>query len=179
MDDILSQLPLLIGLLLALLAFLIAADNVRRGLGRADADLSAKRQQVGYTVAKTEEMQRTLREVEAATTDLRDKIARQQSENAMLSAQLDSQELPFEYTVVAADSGDMYSTVWPYVARHPQLAEGAPPDHPAAQWATGRRYVVGSASQTDGRDILDRQIPRARGFDVLAVGAAVSRAPGT
>ena len=126
---------------------------------------------------RIQHMERVMEEQKADLVNKEGKAGELAREIQKIKAELDNRELPFRYTTVPIASGDMYGPTWRFVARQPALAEGAPADHPAAQWDSGRTYIVATVNQSEARSVMDRLLPRHRGFTIVAVGAIVSNAP--
>lgn len=177
MPDLVSILAVVIILALVGLTLAIVIDRGRMGWARAAAETTARRRQYEDMAERIRHMDRVMEEQKADLVNKEGKAAELAREIETIKAQLDSRELPFRYTTVPIASGDMYGPTWRFVARQPALAEGAAADHPAAQWDTGRTYIVATVNQSEARSVMDRLLPRHRGFTIVAVGAIVSNAP--
>ncbi|HEX6957008.1 MAG TPA: hypothetical protein VF194_03405 [Ferrovibrio sp.] len=175
--DIIALITFAVILALILLVGFIVIDRGRTGWNRAAAEATMRRRQLADLAERTEMLARSIDEQKEAIEGKRRQLAGIEAELTTLKRDLDSRELPFRYTAVPIASGDMYGPNWRFVARQPALAEGCPPNHPAALWDAGRPYLVGAPNQSEARSAMDRLLPRHRGFVIVAVGAAVSNAP--
>lgn len=177
MDEVLPVLAGLIALVLGGLALVIAGDRVRMGTQRAQSEKLGRQHRQQELTARLEQVERAIAEqtelIAAAERDL----ARATQENDSLRAELDRTEYPFIYTAVPIDSrGDLHARTFRFSARHPALGEGAVPPDPVAQWEQSRMYLVAAANQAEARSVIDRLLPRHRGFVVVNVGEALSEA---
>ncbi|MFN4311411.1 MAG: hypothetical protein ACK4FK_12570 [Ferrovibrio sp.] len=177
MSDIISILAIVIILALVGLTLAVVIDRGRMGWGRAAAEATARRRQYEDMAERIQHMERVIEEQKTDLVNKEGKAGELGREIEKIKTDLDSRELPFRYTTVPIASGDMYGPTWRFVARQPALAEGAAPDHPAAQWDAGRTYIVATVNQSEARSVMDRLLPRHRGFNIVAVGAIVSNAP--
>lgn len=177
MDDLIPILTLGIVLILLGLTAALVIDRGRIGWGRAASEAVARQRRHQDMVLRVEQMERSIAQLKAELTTGEGKATALATEIGSLRQGLDTRELPFRYTVVPTASGDMYGPSWRFVARHPSLGQGGDPDHPAAQWDAGRPYIVGSLNQSEARSIVDRLLPRHRGFTIVAVGAITGNAP--
>ncbi|HLT76766.1 MAG TPA: hypothetical protein VKZ87_05210 [Ferrovibrio sp.] len=177
MDAVLPYVALLIVLALFGLTAAVVIERGRRGWARAEAEVATRVRRLTELKARTEQMQRAIDEQQEGIASLEKQCRDLRAETEALRRKLDAAELPFLYTAVPQGSGDMYGPTWRFVARHPALGEGAQPGSPAAAWSEGRFYIVGSVNQTEARSVMDRLLPRHRGFTIQPVGEAAAEAP--
>jgi hypothetical protein len=175
--DLIAIITAAVVIALVFLVGFIAIDRVRTGWNRAEAEATMRRRQLQDAADRAKQLQNSTVELTEAIAGRQRKCDELRLEIDKLKRDLDSRELPFRYTAVPIASGDMYGPSWRFVARQPALAEGAAPDHPAAQWIQGRSYIVGAVNQSEARSAMDRLLPRHRNFVIVAVGAIVGNAP--
>lgn len=178
MDAILPYVALAIVLALFGLTAAIVIDRGRRGWARAEAEVATRQRRLTEMKARAEQMRRAIEEQRDGIEGLEKQHRDLREETEALRRKLDAAELPFLYTAVPQGSGDMYGPTWRFVARQPALGEAATPGSPAAAWGEGRFYIVGAVNQTEARSVMDRLLPRHRGFTIQAVGEAATEAPG-
>lgn len=179
MDAVLPYIALAIVLALFGLTAAIVLDRGRRGWARAEAEVATRQRRLFEMNARTEQMHRAIDEQRNGIEALENQVRTLRQETETLQRQLDSAELPFNYTIVPPASGDMYGPTWRFVARQPALGEAAEPGKPAASWSSGRVYIVGAPNQTEARSVMDRLLPRHRGFTISAIGEAAAEVPGS
>jgi hypothetical protein len=172
MDELLAALAFLIALLLFGLALVIVIDRARIGYRRAEAEKSGRRQREHELSMRLEQLERAIAEQRPAIAGVERQLAKVREECDTLKRRLDSTEYPFAYTVVPLESRDMYSRSWRFSARHPSLGADLPEIEPAGQWNQGRLYAVAAENQAEARSLMDRLLPRHRGFVVVNVGEA-------
>jgi hypothetical protein len=174
MDDILPVLTGVIALALVGLAAFIAGDRARQGLQRAQYEKLSRQYRQQEMTARLEQVERASAEQEGLIEAAKREKAKADEENDALRASLDRTEYPFVYTVVPLDSRDMYIRIFRFTARHPTMAEGAVAPDPVAQWDQGRLYAVAAPNQAEARSVIDRLLPRHKGFVVVNAGEAGS-----
>lgn len=174
MEAILPYIALTIVLALFGLTAAIVVDRGRRGWARGEAEVAARARRLTEMKARTEQMQRAIDEQRDGINALEKQHRELRAEAEALRRKLDSAELPFLYTAVPQGSGDMYGPTWRFVARQPAFGEAATPGSPSAAWSEGRFYIVGAPNQTEARSVMDRLLPRHRGFTIQAVGEAAA-----
>ncbi len=179
MDAVLPYIALGIVLALFGLTAAVVLDRGRRGWARAQAEVATRHRRLFEMNARTEQMRRAIEEQQNGIASLEQQVRTLRQETDTLRRQLDSAELPFNYTIVPLASGDMYGPTWRFVARQPALAEAAVPGNPAASWSSGRVYIVGAPNQTEARSVMDKLLPRHRGFTITALGEAAAEVPGS
>jgi len=173
MEEFLALLTGLIALILVGLAVVIAGDRARQGTLRAQAEKLGRQQRQQELTARLEQVERAIAEQEGLIAAAERELAKAVQENDGLRAGLDATEYPFVYTVVPLESrGDMYARSFRFIARQPAMAEGAVAPDPVAQWDTGRFYVVAATNQAEARSVVDRLLPRSKGFVVVNAGEA-------
>jgi hypothetical protein len=175
--DLIAVITAAVVIALVFLGGFIGVDRLRTGWARAEAAAVMRRRQLQDVADRTEQLRSSIAELSDTIAARERQCSDLRLEAEKLKRDLDSRELPFRYTAVPIASGDMYGPTWRFVARQPALAEGAAPDHPAAQWGQGRGYIVGAVNQPEARSIMDRLLPRHRNFTIVAVGAIVGNAP--
>jgi hypothetical protein len=173
MDNLLTVLSALIALILFGLALVIVVDRARLGYRRAETEKTMRRQGQHELAMRLEQVERAIAEQKPAITAVRRQLAETAAECDALKRQLDSTEYPFGYTAVPMESRDMYARSWRFAARHAALGPDLPEIQPAGQWGQGRLYVVAAENQAEARSVMDRLLPRHRGFVVVNVGEAV------
>lgn len=178
MDAILPYVALVIVLALFGLTAAIVIDRARRGWTRAEAEVATRQRRLSEMKARIEQMQRAIEEQRDGIDGLEKQHRGLRDETEALRRKLDAAELPFLYTVVPLGSGDMYGPTWRFTARQPALGEAATPGSPASAWSAGRFYIVGAVNQTEARSVMDRLLPRHRGFTIQSVGEAAAEVPG-
>ena len=178
MDAILPYVALAIVLAVFGLTAAVVLDRGRRGWARAESEVATKRRRLFEMNARAEQMRRAIEEQRGGIEALEQQARSLRQETDALRRQLDAAELPFNYTIVPLASGDMYGPTWRFIARQPALGEAAIPGNPAASWASGRVYIVGAPNQTEARSVMDRLLPRHRGFTITAIGEAAAEVPG-
>lgn len=178
MDAVLPYVALAVVLALFGLTAAIVIDRGRKGWARAEAEVATRQRRLTDMVSRTEQMRRAIEEQRGGIEGLERQARILRQETDALRRQLDSTELPFAYTTVPLASGDMYGPTWRFVARHAALGEAAAPGNPAASWNSGRVYIVGAPNQTEARSVMDRLLPRHRGFTITAIGEAAAEVPG-
>jgi len=177
MDEVLPVLAGLIALVLVGLAVVIAGDRARLGTQRAQAEKLGRQYRQQELTARLDQVERAIAEQQEQITFAERDLAKATEENDALRATLNQTEYPFIYTAVPLDSrGDLHARTFRFNARHPVLGEGAIPPDPVAQWDQGRLYLVAAANQAEARSVIDRLLPRHRGFVVVNVGEALSAA---
>lgn len=170
MEDFLPYIAGFITLIFLGLAAVIVIDRGRIGWRRAQQEqLEQQRRQKELSV-RIDQLQRVIAEQKSEVAAAERKIAEAEEEVAAIQKQLDAKELPFLYTAVPLDSGDMYAQSWRFIARHGSLGADQPEHEPAAQWTIGRMYVVAAPNQAEARSLVDRLLPRHRGFTVTTIG---------
>src|SRR5690606_10288207 len=179
MDAVLPYVALAVVLALFGLTAAIVLDRGRRGWARAEAEVATRQRRLFEMNARTEQMHRAIEEQRGGIESLENQVRTLRQEAQTLQRQLDATELPFNYTAVPLASGDMYGPTWRFVARRPALGEVAESGRPAASWASGRIYIVGAVNQTEARSVMDRLLPRHRGFTIVAIGEAAAEVPGS
>lgn len=172
MDELLTALSALIALILFGLALVIVVDRARLGYRRAEAEKAMRRQGQHELAMRLEQVERAIAEQKPAIAAVRRQLNETEMECAALKRQLDATEHPFGYTAVPMESRDMYARSWRFSARHPALGPDLPETHPAGQWGQGRLYVIAAENQAEARSVMDRLLPRHRGFVVVNVGEA-------
>lgn len=178
MDAILPYVALIVVLALFGLTAAVVLDRGRRGWARAEAEVATRHRRLFEMTARTDQMRRAVDEQRNGIEALEQQARTLRQETDTLRRQLDSAELPFNYTIVPLASGDMYGPTWRFIARQPALGEAATPGNPAASWASGRVYIVGAPNQTEARGVMDKLLPRHRGFTIAALGEAAAEVPG-
>lgn len=177
MDDVLPVLAGLIALVLGGLAVMIAGDRARMGMQRAQSEKLGRQYRQQELTARLEQVERAIAEQKEQIAVAERDMAKASQENDSLRAELNRTEYPFIYTVVPLDSrGDLHARTFRFSARHPVLGEGAVAPDPVAQWEQGRLYLVAASNQAEARSVIDRLLPRHRGFVVVNVGEALSEA---
>lgn len=174
MDDLLTILAVVMGLLLTGLAVAIAVDRARMGLRRAESEKLGRRQRRQELTRRLEQLESAIAEQKTAITNVERDLNKATQENDALRKQLDSTQHVFNYTVVPLESGDMYARVFRFTARHPGLGGDAREPDPVAQWDQGRIYAVAASNLTEARSTVDRLLPRHRGFTVVNAGEAAT-----
>jgi hypothetical protein len=177
MNDLVTAIATLVALLLFGLAVMIVFDRARHGYGRAEAEQHARRQSEHEMALRLEQVERAIAEQKPAIVAAQRQLRQVQDECDELKRRLDGTELPFSYTVVPMESRDMYARSWRFTARHPSLGTDLPEVEPAGQWDQGRLYAVAAENQTEARSVMDRLLPRHRGFVVVNVGEALTEQP--
>jgi hypothetical protein len=170
MDELLVALTSLVALLLFGLALAIVVDRARLGYRRAEAEKSMRRQSEHEMTMRLDQVDRAIAEQKPAIASVRRQLQDMQDECARLTQHLNNTELPFAYTAVPMESRDMYARSWRFAARHPSIGTGVPDSEPAGQWEQGRLYAVAAENQAEARSVMDRLLPRHRGFTVVNVG---------
>jgi hypothetical protein len=170
MDELLPALAGLIALVLVGLAVMIAGDRAMQGWRRAENEKLGRRQRQHELSSRLEQLDRAIAEQAAAITTAERELERAKEENEKLKAQLDKTELPFLYTVVPLESRDMHARVFRFHARNPVLGAGVAPPDPLATWEQGRMYAVAATNQAEARSVVDRLMPRHKGFTVINAG---------
>ncbi|MEK9971092.1 MAG: hypothetical protein VW600_18300 [Ferrovibrio sp.] len=170
MNDLVTGIAALVALLLFGLALVIVFDRARHGYARAEAQQRARRQSEHELNMRLEQVERAVAEQKPAILAARRQLQAIEEECAELKRSLDRTELPFSYTVVPMESRDMYARSWKFMARHPGLGVDQPEIEPAGQWEQGRMYAVAAENQTEARSVMDRLLPRHRGFVVVGSG---------
>lgn len=178
MDDLLTVLSALIAFLLFGLALAIVVDRARIGYRRAEAEKAMRRQGEHELQMRLEQVERAIAEQKPAIAAVRRQLTDTQLECDALKRRLDATEYPFVYTAVPMESRDMYARSWRFSARHPALGPELPDTVPAGQWGQGRLYVIAAENQAEARSVMDRLLPRHRGFVVVNVGEAQSQPQG-
>lgn len=176
MDDLLTILSAVIALILFGLALAIVVDRARLGYRRAETEKAMRRQGQHELAMRLEQVERAIAEQKPAITSVRRQLTEIEAECDALKRQLDSTEYPFGYTAVPMESRDMYARSWRFTARHAALGPDLPETQPAGQWGQGRLYVIAAENQAEARSVMDRLLPRHRGFVVVNVGEAQSQA---
>ncbi len=174
MAELLTALSALIALILFGLALVIVVDRARLGYRRAEAEKAMRRQGQHELAMRLEQVERAIAEQKPAIAAVRRQLNETEMECATLKRQLDATEHPFGYTAVPMESRDMYARSWRFTARHPALGPDLPETHPAGQWNQGRLYVIAAENQAEARSVMDRLLPRHRGFVVVNVGEAAA-----
>lgn len=170
--DLLTALTVLIALTLFGLALGIVLDRARQGYRRAENEKLMRRQGQQELAARLEQVERAIDEQRPAIAEIRSQLTETLLECETLKRQLDATEYPFGYTAVPMESRDMYARSWKFSARHPTLGADLPETTPAGQWGAGRLYVVAAENQAEARSVIDRLLPRHRGFVVVNAGEA-------
>lgn len=178
MDAVLPYIALAIVLALFGLTAAIVIDRGRRGWARAEAEVATRQRRLSEMKARADQMRRAIEEQRDGIENLEKQYRSLRDETELLRRKLDAAELPFLYTAVPLASGDMYGPTWRFTARQPALGEAATPGSPAAAWSEGRFYIVGAPNQTEARTVMDRLLPRHRGFTIQTVGEAAAEVPG-
>ena len=177
MEELVTALAALIALLLFGLALAIVVDRARMGYRRAEYEKAMRRQGEHELSMRLEQLERAIAEQRPAIASARRQFTQMQDECDGLKRRLDSTEYPFAYTAVPMESRDMYARSWRFSARHPSLGADLPEIEPAGQWGQGRLYVVAAENQAEARSLMDRLLPRHRGFVVMNVGEAPAEPP--
>jgi hypothetical protein len=172
MGDIVGILGALIALLLFGLAMVIVIDRARMGWRRAENDKLGRRQRQQELSMRIEQAERAIAEQRPAIAAAQKQLAKLRAECDTLKEQLNRTEYPFGYTVVPMESRDMHARSWRFTARHPSLGADLPEVEPAGQWNQGRTYVIAAENQAEARSVMDRLLPRHRGFTVVNAGEA-------
>lgn len=170
--DLLTALSTLIALLLFGLALGIVVDRARLGYRRAENEKAMRRQGQHELAMRLEQVERAIAEQKPAIAAVRRQLTEVEAECGALKRGLDSTEYPFGYTVVPMESRDMHARSWRFTARHAALGADLPETLPAGQWGQGRLYVIAAENQAEARSVMDRLLPRHRGFVVVNVGEA-------
>lgn len=174
--DLLTVLSTLIALLLFGLALGIVIDRARLGYRRAENEKAMRRQGQHELAMRLEQVERAIAEQKPAIAAVRRQLTEVEAECGALKRGLDSTEYPFAYTVVPMESRDMHARYWRFTARHAALGADLPETEPAGQWGQGRLYVIAAENQAEARSVMDRLLPRHRGFVVVNVGEAQGQA---
>lgn len=177
MDNLLAVLSTLIALLLFGLALGIVVDRARLGYRRAEIEKAMRRQGQHELTQRLEQVERAIAEQKPAIAAVRRQLIETVAECDALKRGLDSTEYPFAYTVVPMESRDMHARSWRFTARHAALGADLPETAPAGQWGSGRLYVIAAENQAEARSVMDRLLPRHRGFVVVNVGEAAADSP--
>lgn len=172
MDELLTVLAAVIALILLGLAFVIVVDRARIGYRRAENEKAIRRQGQHELAMRLEQVERAIAEQKPAIAAVRRQLSEIEMECDALKRRLDATEYPFGYTVVPMESRDMYARSWRFSVRHPALGPELPETQPAGQWGQGRLYVVAAENQAEARSVMDRLLPRHRGFVVVNAGEA-------
>lgn len=170
--DLLTALSVLIALLLFGLALGIVIDRGRLGYRRAETERAMRRQGQHELEMRLEQVERAIAEQKPAIAAVRRQLTEVEGDCAALKRKLDETEYPFIYTAVPMESRDMYARAWRFSARHAQLGADLPETQPAGQWKQGRLYTIAAENQAEARSVMDRLLPRHRGFVVVNVGEA-------
>lgn len=170
MDDLLTALAALIALILFGLAFVIVVDRARIGYRRAENEKAMRRQGQHELAMRLEQVERAIAEQKPAIAAVRRQLNETVMECDALKRRHDATEYPFGYTAVPMESRDMYARSWRFSARHPALGADLPETQPAGQWGQGRLYVIAAENQAEARSVMDRLLPRHRGFVVVNAG---------
>jgi len=170
--DLLTVLSVLIALLLFGLALGIVIDRARIGYRRAESEQAMRRQGQHELAMRLEQVERAIAEQKPAIAAVRRQLTEVEGDCAALKRKLDETEYPFAYTAVPMESRDMYARAWRFSARHAQLGADLPETQPAGQWKQGRLYTIAAENQAEARSVMDRLLPRHRGFVVVNVGEA-------
>lgn len=174
MDDLVTILGVLIALILFGLAIAIVADRARSGWRRAEGEKSGRQYHLRELELRLEQAQKAIAEQRPLIQAAERQLADLKSECDSVKARLDATELPFVYTAVPLESRDMYARSWRFTARHPMLGTDLPHSEPAGQWDQGRTYILAAENQAEARSVMDRLLPRQRGFVVVNAGEAVA-----
>lgn len=172
MADLLTVLSAVIALLLVGLALGIVVDRARLGYRRAETEQAIRRQGQQELTLRLEQVERAIAEQKPAIAAVQRQLTEIEAECDALKRQLDETEHPFGYTVVPMESRDMYARSWRFTARHAALGADLSETQPAGQWGQGRLYIVAAENQAEARSVMDRVLPRHRGFVVVNVGEA-------
>lgn len=174
MDDLLAILGPLIALILSGLALVIIFDRGRAGLRRAEGEKYGRLYHLRELELRLDLAEKAIAEQRPAIQAAERQLADLKGECETLKAKLDSTELPFAYTVVPLESRDMYARSWRFTARHPSLGTDLPGTAPASQWDQGRAYILAAENQAEARSVMDRLLPRPRGFIVVNAGEVLA-----
>ncbi|WP_341894099.1 hypothetical protein [Ferrovibrio terrae] len=177
MDGLVAALGAIIALLLFGLAAVIVIDRARNGYRRAEAEQTGRRNRQHELTMRLEQLERAVAEQRPAIAEVRRKVQQTKADCESLKAQLNATEHVFSYTAVPMESRDMHARPWRFSARHPTLGADLPDTVPAGQWNQGRPYVLTAENQAEARSVMDRLLPRHRGFMVVNMGEASSDAP--
>lgn len=172
MENLLAVLSVVIALILLGLAFAIVVDRARIGYRRAENEKAMRRQGQHELTMRLEQVERAIAEQKPAIAAVRRQLGETEAECASLKRRLDTTEYPFGYTAVPLESRDMYARSWRFSARHASLGADLPETQPAGQWGQGRLYVIAAENQAEARSVMDRLLPRHRGFVVVNAGEA-------
>jgi hypothetical protein len=170
--DLLTALSVLIALLLFGLSLGIVIDRARLGYRRAESEQAIRRQGQHELAMRLEQVERAIAEQKPAIAAVRRQLTEVETDCAALKRKLDDTEYPFAYTAVPMESRDMHARAWRFSARHAQLGADLPQTQPAGQWKQGRLYTIAAENQAEARSVMDRLLPRHRGFVVVNVGEA-------
>lgn len=174
MDGLVVGISVIVSLLLVGLALGIVVDRARNGIRRAEAEQAVRQQGEHELVMRLEQVERAIAEQRPAIASARRQLVEVQTECETLKRRLNETEYPFAYTAVPMDSRDLHARSWRFSARHPTLGADLPETDPAGQWGQGRLYVVAAENQAEARSLMDRLLPRHRGFVVVNSGEAPS-----
>jgi len=170
-EDILIYVVLLIDVTLLGISGMLVMDRVRVGYNRAEEQLREEARRHRSAIAEVDRVAAAVEEQRSAITTSSRIVGNLRAEVTILEREAETEDKPFIYSVTATSGADFYAPIWRFIAKHPDLGEGCSSlSDPASQWILGRPYVVAAPTQTEARSLVDRMLPRNRGFTVEADG---------
>lgn len=98
--------------------------------------------------------------------NLNSQIERLQAERSELVKRIKEQPMRTRYTLIPVDGRLHNDEVYAFVVHNMKLAAQAPIEHPAREWAEGRRYLVFGRSQTAANVAMLVRFPEVDGYVV-------------
>lgn len=159
-----------VDLILVGLAIALIFDRLGTAMARANAANSQEDARRHTAEMEAERLATAIEEQKKAITGKERTIAKLRAEIAQLEREFDRIDTDFVYTPVPVEGSDASQPAWRFRVRHPRLGDGVAPPQPASAWETGRMYVAAATNQNEARSILERALPRNRGFDIVTLG---------